>query len=309
MQGEVSGMKDDIKSVADQIYAGNLERIAIEIETKRQHVIADAVRRNILRSGIYLGNRMRVEEEYLQNLCQIRAQSYLTVMQEAGLRLGDAEVSEIMAKVSDVADRNTESLGQQMDQLIKTEHLSIRSGWAKANLDRVKASVLATIRRNLVIERGLQALRTARPTSDKTTKNVFVVMSFHKELDETYEKGILPAIQQCGLNPCRVDREEFEGTITQAILDKIASSQLVVADLTYERPNCYYELGYAIGVRKPCIITARQDHDPRRPGRGHDEPKVHFDLDSHKITYWDPDRLDEFKENVCGRIREVSKSS
>ena len=45
---------------------------------------------------------------------------------------------------------------------------------------------------------------------------------------------------------------------------------MVVADLTHERPNCYLEVGYVLGVGKltNLILTARADHDPESPRIG-----------------------------------------
>ena len=46
----------------------------------------------------------------------------------------------------------------------------------------------------------------------------------------------------------------------------ILSSRLVVADLTHERPNAYFELGYARGLGKTVITIARRDSN------------IHFDV-------------------------------
>ena len=42
-----------------------------------------------------------------------------------------------------------------------------------------------------------------------------------------------------------VSREPDEGSINSAILAQIDKAKLLVADLTHERPNCYYEVGNA----------------------------------------------------------------
>lgn len=51
-------------------------------------------------------------------------------------------------------------------------------------------------------------------------------------------------------------------------------SRFVVADLTDERQNCYYEVGYAHALGKPVIILAK-DGTPR-----------HFDVAANKWNYW-----------------------
>jgi nucleoside 2-deoxyribosyltransferase len=128
-------------------------------------------------------------------------------------------------------------------------------------------------------------------------------MSFNPLLDFVYRDALVPAVTDSGLLPYRVNEEEFDGTITEAILEKIRNSRLVVADLTDERPNCYFELGYALALGKPAILAARKDHDPRRDSRNPDDPKVHFDLDSHKITYWVRENLNELRQQLALRIK------
>jgi len=47
--------------------------------------------------------------------------------------------------------------------------------------------------------------------------------------------------------------------IDQDIFEKLHRSQLVVADITGARPNCFIELGYALGRALPTVLLARQD--------------------------------------------------
>lgn len=295
----------NLKDLANQIFARESNDIWNATTRERMKVIEDAGARNILRSGIYWSSRLRIEEDYLRRLCQARAQSYLTVLKEARILLEDEHVAEIMSEVSTLADRLVVDMGDQLGQEISREQSSVTEGWARGNLLRVAESAKATIRRNLIIERGFQELRRKAHQETKTTDEAFVVMSFSPGLNSLYEIAILPAIIESGLNPYRVDKEEFEGTITQAILEKIESCKLVIADVTHERPNCYYELGYAVALGKPYIITARADHDPRRPGRSKEDLKVHFDLDSHKITYWNTGAMAELKQELINRIRKI----
>ena len=131
----------------------------------------------------------------------------------------------------------------------------------------------------------------------------FVIMSFRPELNDFYDRAISPALITVGLKSFRVDREEFDGTINEAILDKLRTCRIVVADLTDERPNCYFELGYAMALGKPYIVLARDDHDPRRPLRNPNDPKVHFDVDSHKISFWKADDLTSVRAEIENRMR------
>jgi nucleoside 2-deoxyribosyltransferase len=57
-----------------------------------------------------------------------------------------------------------------------------------------------------------------------------------------------------GIGAARVDEIEHSGKITELILEKIEKSRFLVCDLTAERPNVYYELGYAHGLKKDVIL-------------------------------------------------------
>ncbi len=131
----------------------------------------------------------------------------------------------------------------------------------------------------------------------------FVVLRIGaSDVDKLFEKTIAPATRECGLEAKRVDVTEGRETITERILQLIDGSNLVIADLTYERPNCYFEAGYTQGKGIPLLYMARKDHDPRRPGRMDNDLRVHFDLDAHKITYWSENDLESARLELTRRI-------
>ena len=107
-------------------------------------------------------------------------------------------------------------------------------------------------------------------------------MSFRPELDETYEA--LQAAGQLagggGITVRRIDSLRGDYLISGAILSSIKQSSLIVCDLTFDRPNVYYELGYARGLGKTVIHCAQEGTD------------VHFDIKDFKtIFYKSPTKL------------------
>jgi hypothetical protein len=134
----------------------------------------------------------------------------------------------------------------------------------------------------------------------------FVIMQIgNSELDLVYERAVAPALSTCGYEPRRVDRHNRGGLLVSEIIAFIDEAELLVADLTHERPNCYLEVGYAIGVNKltELILTARADHDPHGPSYRPGGPRVHFDLAGFDILFWQPERLDEFRRELEKRIQ------
>ena len=133
----------------------------------------------------------------------------------------------------------------------------------------------------------------------------FVIMQIgNPELDFVYEQAVAPALRSCGFEPRRVDRHNRGGLLISEIIAFIDEAELLVADLTNERPNCYLEVGYAIGVSKltNLILTARADHDGDSPLHRTGGPRVHFDLAGFEILFWQPDRLDDFRRELEKRI-------
>lgn len=133
----------------------------------------------------------------------------------------------------------------------------------------------------------------------------FVIMQIgDQQLDEVYDRVVAPAIEECGLAPRRVDRDNRGRLLKSEIVDFIGRAEVIVADLTNERPNCYLEVGYTMGLDRftHLILTARQDHLPGHPDHVQGGPKVHFDLAGYDILFWDPDDLESFKETLVQRI-------
>jgi len=134
----------------------------------------------------------------------------------------------------------------------------------------------------------------------------FIIMQIgDAELDAVCDSAIDPAIIDAGFMPRRVDRHNAGDLLKSEIVEFIERSQIIVADVTNERPNCYLEIGYAMGLGKKTnlILTAREDHHHGSPNYSNSGPKVHFDLEGYDILFWDPSDLGDFREQLSKRIR------
>jgi len=108
---------------------------------------------------------------------------------------------------------------------------------------------------------------------------VFVAMSFADADKPRYHNVIAPAIEQLlvdgvHLKPYRVDTSQTGDSILTDIVDGIAHSRLVLADVTsmaddptigkpYRNGNVMYEVGLALACRQPSeVLIIRGDKDP-----------------------------------------------
>lgn len=134
----------------------------------------------------------------------------------------------------------------------------------------------------------------------------FIIMPIgNPELDKVAASAIVPALVACGLDPKRVDKHNAGGLLKAELIGFINEAEIIVADLTLERPNCYLEIGYAMGVDKfkNLILTVREDHFQDSPNHKKGGPKIHFDLSGYDILRWYPADIDGFRAELEKRIR------
>jgi nucleoside 2-deoxyribosyltransferase len=103
------------------------------------------------------------------------------------------------------------------------------------------------------------------------TMKAFVLMPFDAELQAVYSGFIAEVLADTGFVVFRADDLLNQRNILNDVVESIATSDLIVADLTGSNPNVYYELGIAHALDKPTILIA-QDLD-----------EVPFDLQSYRV--------------------------
>ena len=87
----------------------------------------------------------------------------------------------------------------------------------------------------------------------------------------------------------RIDKEHTLDELVIRIKEEIERAQFVIADLTDERPSCYFEVGYAEALRKPVIYVASKESvvNPKTP------TKIHFDIHRNINTFVNHKQLRE----------------
>lgn len=133
----------------------------------------------------------------------------------------------------------------------------------------------------------------------------FVIMQIgNPELDKIYEDIFKPAIEATGLNPKRIDQDNSGRLLKKEITDYIENAEIIVADITNERPNCYLEIGYVMGLDKyeNLIFTVKEDHYPESKNYVKGGPKIHFDVSGYDILFWCTEELEDFKTKLTDKI-------
>ncbi len=124
------------------------------------------------------------------------------------------------------------------------------------------------------------------------------------ELDHVFTEAIVPAISACGLDARRVDKHTEGRLLKSEIVTFLRTAEIILGDLTNERPNCYVEVGYAMGLGRYArlILMARGDHNPDSPNYSAGGRKVHFDLSGYDILWWDRNDLPGLRKELARRI-------
>ena len=82
----------------------------------------------------------------------------------------------------------------------------------------------------------------------------FTVMQFSKEYNELYANVIQSICNEFGVKAVRADDIYNNGMVIHDIIREISAAQLVIADVTPNNPNVYYEVGYAHAKDKQVIL-------------------------------------------------------
>lgn len=103
----------------------------------------------------------------------------------------------------------------------------------------------------------------------------FVIMPFDTEFTPIFEDIIKKPLVEAGYEVTRADSLLDQSNILSEIIRGITTAHLVVADLTTNSPNVFYELGLCHGLGVPTVLIAQSMTD------------VPFDLRSYKILIYE----------------------
>lgn len=134
----------------------------------------------------------------------------------------------------------------------------------------------------------------------------FAVMQIgNPELDKIWREVYSPVITECGLTPKRVDEQDDGRLLKPQIIELLNEADIIIGDLTNSRPNCYLEIGFAMGLgrHRQIILCCKEDHNADSPNYRPGQQKVHFDLQGYGITWWTPGDLPRFQAELKDKLQ------
>ena len=86
----------------------------------------------------------------------------------------------------------------------------------------------------------------------------FVLMPFAREMRQVFEHAIKPAAKASGYDCFRADDASGPRNIISEIIDNIFKSDVIVADITGNNPNVFFELGVAQTIANKTIMICEK---------------------------------------------------
>jgi len=80
--------------------------------------------------------------------------------------------------------------------------------------------------------------------------------------DEKLNHFFKPVLEKLDYESIRADEEETPGSISRSIVERIINSEMVIADISDQNPNVFYEIAIRNAVKKPIIIIRAPDQKP-----------------------------------------------
>ena len=129
--------------------------------------------------------------------------------------------------------------------------------------------------------------------------------SVERKHSDTILKHLLePVLKDFGLRPVRADKIAKPGIITKQVIEYIAFSRLCVADLSFNNPNAFYELGVRHAFKLSTIQVIRKGD------------KIPFDVSQGRTIFLDTsdpytimDRIEAARSELREHLTAVTKGA
>jgi len=118
----------------------------------------------------------------------------------------------------------------------------------------------------------------------------FVLMPFSNDFRDTYNLGIKATANELGIIAERVDEQHYSEPVLERIYRQIDTCDFIIADMTGQNPNVFYEVGYAHAKSKLCALITKDAKD------------IPFDLKHHTHVIYDGS-VSDLKEQLLPKLQ------
>jgi len=127
----------------------------------------------------------------------------------------------------------------------------------------------------------------------QVSRSVLVVMSFCEDpaLADAYD-SFKEICSEFDYECARIDQECDVPRVMPELLQRLGTCAFCIVDLSHEKANVYYELGYAEASKRPVIVTAKKN------------TPLPFDVKDIPVIFWDSQK--SLKEQLRKRIKSIA---
>jgi hypothetical protein len=136
-------------------------------------------------------------------------------------------------------------------------------------------------------------------------KRCLVFMPFAEHFKWVYERVLEPAAIIACIDLIRIDLQQYVGDIVGKFRDELSKSDFVVAVVTGENANVFYEIGFSHAIGKEVLLLCQQGISSMQTN---DPP---FYVRNHRVV-WYPSQFDEMGikysiDEICSLMRGIKK--
>ena len=132
--------------------------------------------------------------------------------------------------------------------------------------------------------------------TNPNNKNCFVLMPFSKEMQPIYNNHIKKVCKKLNINVRRADQIFSTNPLMDDINKSVLNASVIIADLTNNNPNVFYETGICHALGKTVILITQEETAPT--------DLMHIKRIHYK---YEPVKIKEFEKKLTGTLKTVLK--
>ena len=132
----------------------------------------------------------------------------------------------------------------------------------------------------------------ASDDSEASPLRSFIAMPFREAWSDKTFMVIKEVASEIPFDVYRLDELSFVGRITEKLIQEISGCDVLIADITGENPNVFWEIGYAHACNKQVLIL-----------RQHSDSPVPFDIYDHRRLEYSPEWPAHHRDELARLLR------